>query len=154
MKRLFVILLCISMSFVLFSCKESEGEPEMKNETTPLKTCVDFINEIEEADIWIMPQTKENLKTTLWGKATISKLKAGEKTTVYIDSVEDGEKYIIRIIDSDKIYYSANDIVLGDDYTILFDRDSESSQECITVLDTDGNTVSSSEAFQGALGAN
>ena len=114
---------------------------------------VTFINDVEKADIWILPQTKENLKTSLWGTATISKLKPGEKKTISINDFEEG-RYIVRIIDDDKAYYSANDIVLKENYTIRFKTDETKYEAELVTLDQNGEAVSKTEAFQGVLGAN
>ena len=114
---------------------------------------VTFINDVEKADIWILPQTKENLKTSLWGTATISKLKPGEKKTISINDFEEG-RYIVRIIDDDKAFYSANDIVLKEKYTIRFKTDETKYEAELVTLDQNGEAVSKTEAFQGVLGAN
>lgn len=114
---------------------------------------VTFINDVEKADIWILPQTKENLKTSLWGTATISKLKPGEKKTISINDFEEG-RYIVRIIDDDKAYYSANDIILKENYIIRFKTDETKYEAELVTLDQNGEAVSTTEAFQGVLGAN
>lgn len=124
----------------------------MKSE--PNKTIsVTFINDVEEADIWILPQTEENLKTSLWGTATISKLKPGERKTISINDFEKG-RYIVRIIDEDKAYYSANDIILKENYTVHFQTDGSKYEAELVTLDQNGRTVSASKAFQGVFGAN
>ncbi len=114
---------------------------------------VTFINDVEKADIWILPQTKENLKTSLWGTATISKLKSGEKKTISINDFEEG-RYIVRIIDDDKAYYSANDIILKENYIIRFKTDETKYEAELVTLDQNGEAVSTTEVFQGVLGAN
>ena len=63
MKRSAVFLLVVLAGLLLMSCnqgKGSEAEGENMIEVT-------FVNEVEDADIWILPQTEENLKTTVWG---------------------------------------------------------------------------------------
>ena len=58
---------------------------------------VTFVNGVEDADIWILPQTDESLGTTLWGTPT---LKDSVKDTIGTCRVEGGaENYIVRIID-------------------------------------------------------
>ena len=150
MKKLLLILLCATTCFVLFSCKEKDGEPDM---TEPNKTIsVTFVNDVEKADIWILPQTEENRKTSLWGTATISKRDSGDKRTVEISSFDEG-KYIVRIIDSDHAFYSADDMILGDNCTIHFKSDETKYESSIVVLDKDGKILYSKEAFQGVFGA-
>lgn len=150
MKKPLLILLCLILSLMLFSCKGNGGESEMKNKTKVIS--VTFINDVEEADIWILPQTEENLKTSLWGTATIPKLKAGEKTTVKLS--DSADKYIVRIIDVDHAYYSADDITLSDGYSIHFKTDERKHEAVISDIDESGNVISSKEAFQGVFGAN
>ena len=109
-------------------------------------------NGVEEADFWVLPQTEKNVKSTVWGTPTASKLKAGERKEV---SVAEGEKYIVRIIDTGHGYYAANDIVLGNGYSIKFKTAETKYEAALAVLDENGNTVSTNEhVFEGALGAN
>ena len=152
MKRLLLLLLSVTMCSVLCSCKEKDGGSELKSESNKTIS-VTFINDVEKADIWILPQTKENLKTSLWGTATISKLKPGEKKTISINDFEEG-RYIVRIIDDDKAYYSANDIILKENYIIRFKTDETKYEAELVTLDQNGEAVSTTEAFQGVLGAN
>lgn len=153
MKKVLLIILCVLTSMILFSCKD--GDDVKKNsETTSEKTIsVTFVNDVEEADIWIMPHTQENLKTSLWGTATISKLNAGEKQTVSIGESED-EKYIVRIIDKDKAYYSASEMILETGYTVQFKTDDSKYEAAIVSLDQNGKEIASKKAFQGVFGAN
>lgn len=155
MKKLLIIFMSMMMCLVLFSCKDKDGDPDMKkSETKAEKTVsVTIINDVEEADFWIMPHTEENLKTSLWGTATVPKLKAGEKQTVSIGEAENG-KYIIRAIDADKAYFSASDMVLGDNYTVYFTTDESKYEAEIETLDENSKKVSSKHAFRGVLGAN
>ena len=70
---------------------------------------VTFVNGVEDADIWILPQTDENLGTTLWGTPT---LKDSVKDTIGTCRIEGGaENYIVRIIDADEAYYAARDFM-------------------------------------------
>ncbi len=118
------------------------------------KITVSFINDVEQADIWILPQTKENLKTTVWGTPVFSKMKVGENGSAEV-SGSVTEKYIIRIIDSDHAYYAVNDIVLGKGYTVRFMTSGSKYDAEIVVLDENGNKSASKEnVFGGKLGAN
>ena len=123
-----------------------------KHDTEPKNTIsVTVVNDVEEADIWILPQNERNLKTSLWGTATIRKLIVGGSSAV---SVGVSEKYIVRIIDTDKAYYSASDITLDDGYTVRFQTDETKFEAVIEVLDQSSEVVSSGKAFRGVFGAN
>lgn len=133
------------MCMFFVSCKP---KPEEAAKTIS----VTIQNEVEEADFWILPQTEKNVKSSVWGTATVSKMKAGEQKTV---SVAEGEKYIVRIIDSAHGYYAANDIVLGNSYSVHFKTADAKYEAALVVLDENGNTISTNEhVFEGALGAN
>ena len=69
-------------------------------------------------------------------------------------SVGVSEKYIVRIIDTDKAYYSASDITLDDGYTVRFQTDETKFEAVIEVLDQSSEVVSSGKAFRGVFGAN
>ena len=114
---------------------------------------VSFVNEVEEADIWILPQTEDNLKTTLWGPASVGALAAGETSEVCLQKLYDGQLWMIRIIDRDHGYYAAQDLELEDGYTIVFKSEDSKYEALIEVLDPDGSVIYSKDAFTGVLGA-
>ena len=115
----------------LCSCKTNQTAP-VNNKT------VTFINEVKDADVWILPETEENLKTTLWGTATVSGIKKNESRKAPLcDAGEDG-LYIIRMIDTDSIYYSAGGIALESGWTV---RITGNDLQSIMVEVTDENDV-------------
>lgn len=79
---------------------------------------VTVINGIKEADIWILPKTEENLKTTLWGKAVAGKVKENESRQAILSKPGDDGLYIFRMIDNDHMYYSAEDLILEAGWTL------------------------------------
>ena len=116
---------------LLCSCKTNQTAP-VNNKT------VTFINEVKDADVWILPETEENLKTTLWGTATVSGIKKNESRKAPLcDAGEDG-LYIIRMIDTDSIYYSAGGIALESEWTV---RITGNDLHSIMVEVTDENDV-------------
>ncbi|MBO4419646.1 MAG: hypothetical protein J5789_07470 [Oscillospiraceae bacterium] len=114
---------------------------------------VTFENRVQEADIWILPQTSENLKTTLWGTPTVGKLAPGETAEVVLTESYAAEAWLVRIIDTDQALYSANDLKLADGYRIVFRSEGARFDAVIEVLDPEGSVVFSGEAFSGSLGA-
>ena len=115
---------------------------------------VTFVNDAAAADVWILPQTDKNLKSTVWGTATIAKLNAGEQREVRIAKPDDAEAFLIRILDGGHAYYAARDISLDDGCSIRFVSGDTMSDAVIEILDADGNVLHTQRAFVGALGAN
>lgn len=114
---------------------------------------VTFLNAVETADVWILPQTEENVKSSLWGTATIGKLGAGEQREVGIDETDGAETYIIRIIDDDHAYYAVKDVRLGDGYSIRFQTSDTKYDAVIEIVDADENVLTAEPAFVGVFGA-
>lgn len=119
---------------------------------------VTFVNEVNEADIWIIPQTEENTKPT-WDNATISKLPVNEEKEISLQENRDAESWIINIIAGYQ-YYSVSDIALKEGYTIIFKTETKEyngiqhKNEFIEILDQKGNLLSKNEdIFIGSLGA-
>ena len=119
------------------------------NQTVNNKT-VTFINGVKAADVWILPETEENLKTTLWGTATVSGIKKNESREALLCEGGDDGLYIIRMIDTDNIYYSADGIMLEEGWTVHITGNDLYS---VTVEVTDGNGVlkNTYEVFAASL---
>ena len=123
---------------------------------SPIKPSISvtFLNNVEEADIWILPQTEDNPNSSLWGTPTVSKMRVGEQKAVTV-SDEGTSRYIVRIIDCDQAIYAASDVVLDDGYTIRFEMEETKYDASITVLDQNGNAAFVKESvFEGVFGAN
>ena len=111
-----------------------------------------FVNEVEDTDLWILPQTEKNLKTSLWGTATVAMLKKEDAIEVVIEETSD-HLYILRLIDQRGALYSANDFELHDSDTIVFDAiDDDFVRARLTLLDKEGKEVKVAEdVFEGML---
>ena len=114
---------------------------------------VSFQNEVEEADVWVLPQTEENRKTSLWGTPSAGKLGLGETAELSLTNAENAEAWLVRIIDVDKAYYSAQDLKLEDGCTVVFKSEGSKFDAVIEVQDQNGAVVYTAEAFTGVLGA-
>ena len=79
---------------------------------------ITIINDVKEADFWILPQTQENQKTTLWGTATAAKVQTGESRQAILSEPGDGGLYLLRMIDADGFFYSADGIILRSGWVI------------------------------------
>ncbi|MCR5636864.1 MAG: hypothetical protein K6F76_06805 [Clostridiales bacterium] len=114
MKKTVLIVGCLLTLLFLCSC-ETEEQKDMQ--VTHNRSII-FINEVNDADVWILPQTGENLKTTVWGTPTISKAKTGESRHAPLYDAEDDGLYILRMIDTDGCFYAADGIKLEPGWTI------------------------------------
>ena len=148
------ILLCLFLVLTLFACqKQEEAKPEeTETSTTGEMMKIRFVNEVEDTDLWILPQTEKNLKTSLWGTATVAMLKKEDAIEVAIEETSD-HLYILRLIDQRGALYSANDFELHDGDTIVFDAiDDDFVRARLTLLDKEGKEVKvAEEVFEGML---
>lgn len=148
------ILLCLFLVLTLFACqKQEEAKPEeTETSTTGEMMKIRFVNEVEDTDLWILSQTEKNLKTSLWGTATVTMLKKEDAIEVAIEETSD-HLYILRLIDQRGALYSANDFELHDGDTIVFDAiDDDFVRARLTLLDKEGKEVKAAEeVFEGML---
>ena len=114
---------------------------------------VTFQNEVEEADVWVLPQTEENRKSSLWGTPSAEKLGPGESVELSLTQAQNAEAWLIRIIDDEKAFYSAQDLKLEDGFALIFKSEGSKFDAVIEVQDQNGTVVYTAEAFTGVLGA-
>ncbi len=153
MKRLLFLLICFIIAVSLIGCDKSSGEGK---EEVMDSFRVTFINDVEETDVWVLPQTPEILKTSIWGKATLSKLGVGESAEVELVPIDENSLFIFRAIDTDDALYRQNDIMLKSGYTLKFYSKEDEEFDgmlifLLDVLDEKGNVLSSEEVFEGVL---
>ena len=113
-------------------------------------TNITFINEAENMDVWILPETDGNLKTTLWGRATLAGAKKGESYDLKVSKPETVPTFIFRAIDEDKIYYEANGITLEAGCSMRLKKE-EPFTFMIEVIGNDGNSLGTWSVFAAAL---
>ena len=118
------------------------------SETT--RETIKFINAVKEADIWLLPDTPQNRKTTVWGKATAAAVKAGETREIPLCEAGEDGAYLLRMIDSEHFYYSANGMVLEPGYTLEVAGEDLHSMTA-TLKDESGKTLQTSEVFAARL---
>ena len=146
MDKTALIVLCLLMLLVLGGCKP--GKPNEPQPETGKSVC--FINEVKEADVWILPETEKNLKTTVWGTATAAKVQPGELRRVPLCEPGSSGRYLLRMIDTDSFYYSANSLMLADGWTITLKED-EAHAVTAVVTDSNGTLQSTYEVFAAKL---
>ena len=135
---------CLLALLLLCGCHAKE-KTEMESSCN--KTVM-FVNAVHDADVWILPQTAANLKTTVWGAATVPKAKTGESRQVPLCEAGDGGFYIFRMIDADGFFHSANGIVLEAGWTVKVGGE---DGVVLEVLDGDGVLQKTHEVFSARL---
>ena len=143
-----IIIACLIAALVLSGCGTKQTETEPTEITTDKK--VTFINGVTEADVWILPETEDNLKTTLWGKATAAKMKNGESRDIPLCEPGDGGKYLLRMIDTEQLYYSAGGILLEDGWSIEI-KGEDMNQITLDIKDKKGEIKNTYEVFCASL---
>ncbi len=112
---------------------------------------ITFINSVKDADVWILPATEENIKTTLWGTATIAKLKAGEAHQLSLQALGGPGDYIIRMIDTEGMYYATDRIPLEAGYSLQIKKDELPMSVVLEVTDADAGLVETCSVFAARL---
>ena len=141
----------------VFLCVPPE-QPESSQENTPAaepgsRVEITFIGDDKNADVWILPQTDEILKTSLWGTATVADCPADAEQKLALDPSGDSGIYVIRIIAGDGGLYSANDIHLEEGYSIRFSRGKTADDSYLKIIDETGAATDTREhVFEGMLG--
>ena len=134
----------------VFSVDGSVHAKEQNNMETKNDPTVTFINSVHDADVWILPQTPENLKTTVWGTATLSKTKTGESRQAPLcEPGEDGQ-YIFRMIDTNHCFYSANGLILEAGWSMEI-KGEDLYSLTIEVSDENGEIINTCEVFARRL---
>ena len=144
MKKAVLIFVCLFM-LLLCGCNLKE-QSDMENKSGT----VTVINKVKDADIWILPQTEKNLKTTVWGTATVSKLKTDESRQAPLCEPGDDGLCIFRMIDTDSFYYSANGIKLENGDTLEIKENKEQAF-ALEVRDENGRVKNTYEMFSARL---
>lgn len=108
MKKAVCIAVCL-LTLLLCGCTKKE-QNDMK--TIKSSRTVTFVNGMPDADVWILPETEQNLKTTVWGTASASEVKTGESRPTPLCEPGDNGLYLFRMIDVDGFYYSVSSVTL------------------------------------------
>lgn len=122
------------------------------NEPETTGAAVTFINETVDADIWIIPDTEANRKTSLWGAASIRDLAVNESAPVSLDALGGPGLYLFRAIDVNDGFYEAAGVFLDAGYTLRFTAGGGRPAEAVLeILDADGNLTDTRSVFVGVL---
>ena len=134
------VIVVAVVAIIIFGGKEKNAGESIK---------IVFKNEAAKADIWILPETKENKATTTWGKATVPKDKSEQKIAVNKD--EGTETFIFRAIDEEDMYYEANGIALEDGFTLVFKKGNGDLPYTVETVNSEGHTVKAYFVFAAKL---
>ncbi len=111
---------------------------------------ISFVNEIQPSSVWIIRDTPENRKTSIWGTAMIKPEELGKEYTADIPlSVDD--KYLFRMIDVDGLYYDAAIPELLSGWTVKVFSDENSRNVLLNVFDDKGELRCECDVFSAAL---
>ena len=148
MKKSIIILMGVLMMFGLFGC----GKQKNQSETEVNNFCeIKVVNKVKEADIWIIPETEENKKTTVWGKATVSKADAKLDEEVVAKIQADVNTYMIRLIDVDEMFYSADGVVIEKQQKVVIRNGKGDMTAFVEVYNSDGSLAAEYEMFEARL---
>lgn len=147
MRRAIPVLLCLIALALFCSCNTTKESETM---ATTADRNITIVNSVHEADIWVLPDTEANRKTTLWGTATAGKVSTDEARQAGIDKPGDNGQYLFRMIDTDKWYYSSENLVLEEGWTLEIKQESKHVY-VIEVADKDGTLKASYEVFAARL---
>ena len=149
MKKILLIGLCLLAGMTLCGCGEEKADMNEPEKTGAAVTC---INETADADIWIIPDTEANRKTSLWGAAAIKDLGVNESAQISLDALGGPGLYLFRAIDADKGFYGAEGVFLDAGYTLRFTAGGGHPAEAVLeILDADGNLTDTWSVFVGVL---
>ena len=151
-KPAILITLCVLIGSMLFGCKTKE-QPAAETPTPAPGSgaSITFVNGVEEADVWILPETEANLKTTLWGTATIAKLATDASCEVSLDALGGPGVYILRLIDTRGMYYAVNGVPLAPGDIVQIRSGEVPMSALVEVTGADGALRETFEVFAARL---
>lgn len=149
MKRIGLVLLCLAVLCLLAGC-DREGTENVNSKTSDVTAAVTIRNGVTEADVWLLPDTAENRSTSLWGTATEAKVKTEESRKAALPEPGDDGRYLLRMIDTDGMYYSADGLTLANGWQIEI-REVDIMRVTATVTDENGAVQSVYDVFSAHL---
>lgn len=136
--------------FGLFGCGKKNGDKPVSEEPKNYIE-INIENQITETDIWVIPDTDKNRKTSLWGTATLAKIKTGEIKSAKVEESENGDLYLIRMIDVDQMYYEANAVSIEKNQSILIRKGEGIRDILVEVYNENGEKIGEYSMFSARL---
>lgn len=146
MKKAVVFAICLLILLLLCGCEEKE---QNTMEPTNAMT-VRWISGVPEADVWILPDTAANRKTTVWGAPSAAKVPAGDTAEIALCDPGDGGLYLLRMIDADGYYYAADGLRLEDGGTVQI-TETDILHYTVTTTDKNGALLGTYDVFAAKL---
>ncbi len=109
---------------------------------------INFQNEVQIANVWIIPNIAENRNTFLWGYATVEKSALDRNYRIPIIKSSNDE-YLLYMIDIDEMYYESGPIILYADYKITVTK--KKFKVKVSILNASGKKIFEKEIFNAAL---
>ena len=135
MKAFIAAFLCLLSGVLPFGCaKKPPSEPGTTG--APSVGAVTFYNGVREADVWLLPETEEIKKTTLWGEATLPRLGAGASREAALPAPGPSGLYALRVIDTEGMYYAADGLRLASGDVLMLSE--EKTRTVLTVTRANG----------------
>jgi hypothetical protein len=153
----FLCLLIGACTLIFHGCikvKPADPDPPGSVEPAPAEddgSVITFVNEREETDIWILPDTDENRKLSLWGAPTIDDLGEGKQAELSLSALGGPGLYVIHMINPDGMYYGVSEVRIEAGYTLVFRTGDWVGAYELEVRDADGETVKVYEVFGAML---
>lgn len=116
-----------------------------------LDVTITLENQVRTADIWIMEDTPEKQKQSLWGDTTIKACETNQPQEVTLEVVSADDLYIIRMIDDNGLFYEASNVKITDGQSVVIKPNEDGSGSLVCVYDEGGNLVNEYEMFVAAL---
>lgn len=136
------------MMFGLLGCSKQKMQAQSDKADDMIE--ISISNQVAEADIWVIPDTEENRKSSVWGSATLSKADTQGTQSISVQIPAGTGRYLIRMIDIDEMYYAADDIVLADHQSIVI-RKGEDMSAIVEVYCADGTPAAEYAMFVARL---
>ena len=130
---------------------EKPSGMERVSEAAGETIAIGFVNKVMPADVWVIENTEKNRKTSVWGTANVKSTELQKEYSATVaKNAEDS--YLFRMIDTDHNYYSSDDIILKDGYSIeIFKSAGEFEEIKIAVYDEKGEKTEERDVFNAAL---
>lgn len=148
LKKIGILLIGVIIMFGLFGC--GKKKENLQADVTAEKIEISVLNRVAEADIWVIPDTESNRKSSLWGTATLQKLKTDDRQAGSAIKA-DNDSYLIRMIDADEMYYSVDGITLKTGDCIVINPGEDIMSALIEVYDESGALNATYEMFVARL---
>lgn len=108
-------------------------------------------NQVKTADIWIMEDTNENRKQSVWGGTTVKECAVETPQQLTIKNVSDDNLYIVRMLDDKGLFYEACNVEITEGQSIVIKSEDNDLRTVVSAYDTEGSLQNEYEMFAAAL---